>query len=173
MAGVVCELVSLVARASVGPGSREIDSTLRSLKILRSLRALRPLRVISRSESLQVAVGSLGNALPAIGNGVIVCSLILLLYAIVGISLFKGRFWYCVPKFETGTEYSVYLEAQRQKISHIKNQEQCLEAGCQWVNRLRNFDDIWAAICVLWEIMTTEGWLDVMYYAVDSTGISS
>ena len=107
LAGVVCEAASLFAKALAGPNAEDLDSTLRSLKILRTLRALRPLRVISRSESLQVAVGSLGNALPAIVNGVIVCGLILLLYAIVGISLFKGRFWYCKDKYVTGESSEV------------------------------------------------------------------
>lgn len=76
--------------------------TLRSFKILRCLRALRPLRVISRSEGLQIAIGSLGNSLPAIGNGIIVASLIVFIYAIIGISFFKGSFFYCQLKFKSG-----------------------------------------------------------------------
>ena len=35
------------------------------------------------------------GALPAIGNGIIVCCLILYIYAILGISIFKGKFYNC------------------------------------------------------------------------------
>ena len=65
------------------------------MKVLRSLRALRPLRVIGRSESLRLGVTSIFEALPAIFNGIIVASLLLSIYAIIGISCFKGSFFYC------------------------------------------------------------------------------
>lgn len=44
-------------------------------------------------------------------------------------------------------------------------------AGGDWMNRERNFDSIMSALLVLQEIITTEGWLDVMYYGIDSTGL--
>ena len=70
-------------------------STLRTLKVLRSLRALRPLRIISKNEGLKLAVSSLFTALPAIANGILICTLVIFIYAIIGISLFKGQFYYC------------------------------------------------------------------------------
>ncbi len=65
------------------------------MKVLRCLRALRPLRVIGRSESLRLGVTSIFEALPAIFNGIIVASLVLFIYAIIGTSLFKGSFFHC------------------------------------------------------------------------------
>mmetsp|Transcript_5497 Transcript_5497/g.8600 ORF Transcript_5497/g.8600 Transcript_5497/m.8600 type:complete len:103 (+) Transcript_5497:4506-4814(+) len=73
-----------------------LDSqTLKSFKVLRTLRALRPLRMISKNQGLKLAVGSLFGALPAIANGMIVCSLFVLIYAIIGINFFKGQFYHC------------------------------------------------------------------------------
>ena len=68
------------------------QETLKSFKVLRSLRALRPLRIINRNEGLSLAVGSLFGAMPAIANGMIICFLVVFIYAIIGISLFKGQF---------------------------------------------------------------------------------
>jgi hypothetical protein len=65
------------------------------LKVLRAFRALRPLRVVSRNQGIKLAVGSLFGALPAILNGFIVTMLAVFIYAIVGISLFKGQFYKC------------------------------------------------------------------------------
>lgn len=171
--GVVCEIAELIARATAAPDqAADLGGALRSLKMLRTLRALRPLRVVSRSESLQVAVGSLGNALPAIGNGVVVCGLIVFIYAIVGISFFKGRFWHCQPKYVSGALIegaagSLSLEDLRK----VDTKQDCLDQGGAWVNQERNFDSIAGAIPVLCEIITTEGWLEVMYSAVDSRGV--
>lgn len=135
---------------------------LRSFKVLRSLRALRPLRVIGRSEALRLAVGSLFGALPAIINGLIVCSLVVFIYAIIGISFFKGRFWECKFKFSDNEE------SLKEKVF---KKADCLRLGGTWTNEDRNFDNIFNAISLLCEIITTEGWLEVMYTAIDSKGI--
>jgi voltage-dependent calcium channel T type alpha-1G len=53
----------------------------------------------------------------------------------------------------------------------VKTRDDCLAAGGEWQNSERNFDNIFSAIWVLQEIITTEGWLDVMYFGIDSMGI--
>ncbi|CAK9065858.1 unnamed protein product [Durusdinium trenchii] len=46
----------------------------------------------------------------------------------------------------------------------------CLEQGSRWVPTIsQNFDNIWYGMLTLFEISTTEGWVDVMYSAADST----
>ena len=55
--------------------------------------------MISKNQGLRLAVGSLFGAMPAIANGMIVCFLFVLIYAIIGISMFKGTFYHC--EFET------------------------------------------------------------------------
>jgi hypothetical protein len=62
----------------------------KSLRSLRALRALRPLRVISRNPSLKLVVNALIKALKPLGEVVLVCSLIFLIFGIVTTSLFKG-----------------------------------------------------------------------------------
>jgi hypothetical protein len=44
----------------------------------------------------------------------------------------------------------------------------CVEQGGMWVNMNQHFDDIFAAVRSLFEISTTEGWVDVMYAAMDA-----
>mmetsp|Transcript_75812 Transcript_75812/g.164111 ORF Transcript_75812/g.164111 Transcript_75812/m.164111 type:complete len:115 (-) Transcript_75812:70-414(-) len=70
------------------------DSTkLKALKALRAFRALRPLRMISRNEGLKLIVDALLTAIPALGNVLMVCSLFIFVFAIVGINIFGGKFW--------------------------------------------------------------------------------
>ena len=72
-----------------------VGSNLAALKALRALRALRPLRMISRNQGMKLIVNALLSSLPAMTNVTIVCFLFLLIFAIVGVSFFKGAFGSC------------------------------------------------------------------------------
>lgn len=51
----------------------------------------------------------------------------------------------------------------------IKDAALCHEQGGSWVRSLpQTFDNVWSALLTLFEISSTEGWVDVMYAACDS-----
>lgn len=72
-------------------------SSFQSLKALRALRGLRPLRVISRNEGMRLVVNALLTSLPSVANVVLVCILFLLIFSIIGVNQFKGKFGSCAP----------------------------------------------------------------------------
>ena len=51
--------------------------------------------MISRNQGMKLIVNALLSSLPAMSNVVIVCFLFLLIFAIVGVSFFKGAFGRC------------------------------------------------------------------------------
>lgn len=52
----------------------------------------------------------------------------------------------------------------------IKDAALCHEQGSRWMPTIsQSFDNIWLAMLTLFEISTTEGWVDVMYAATDKT----
>jgi hypothetical protein len=53
----------------------------------------------------------------------------------------------------------------------IKNRYDCLDYGGEWVNADQNFDDIGRSLITMFAVMTTEGWIGVMWNAVDATRI--
>ena len=71
------------------------DIDLGPIKILRVLRVLRPLRMISRNPGMKIAIQSLINAIPDIGNVMVVSLLFILLFAILGTNFYKGSFYFC------------------------------------------------------------------------------
>lgn len=71
------------------------DVNLEIFKLLRMLRVLRPLRMISRNPGLRIAIQSLINAAPDIGNVLIVSMLFVLLFAILAMNFFKGKYSRC------------------------------------------------------------------------------
>jgi hypothetical protein len=77
-------------------GNSDVDTNqLKSLKALRVIRALRPLRMISRNEGLKIVVNALFSSIPAMTNVLVVCIIFLLIFAIMGVNLFKGSFYSC------------------------------------------------------------------------------
>lgn len=79
------------------------------VKILRLLRTLRPLRFISHNKSMKLLVNTLINSISGIVNVAVVVILIWMMFAILGVSLQKGKMKYC--DMEDGNEnwYS-YME---------------------------------------------------------------
>ena len=84
---VISSLFELLMPIFTGGGGNE---SLKSLKALRALRALRPLRMVSKNEGMKIVVKALMTSLPGLTNVIIICMLILLILAIVGVNLFKG-----------------------------------------------------------------------------------
>jgi len=131
------------------------------IKILRMLRLLRPLRMISKNPGLRIAVHSLINAIPDIGNVLVVSALFLLLFAILGTNLYKGTFYRCHT--EMIPDHLIPL---------IVDKFDCMDYGGDWLNEDQHFDDVPSSIVTLFNVMTTEGWIGVMWSAVDSAKIN-
>lgn len=145
---VVFSLISIVFSEGVDLGV---------IKVLRMLRVLRPLRMISRNPGLRIAVQSLINAIPDIGNVLVVSLLFLLLFAIMGTNFYKGAFYTC----HTNNIPSHFIPKIRDKFD-------CLDFGGEWINADQNFDNVMNSVVTLFNVMTTEGWIEVMWNAVDA-----
>ena len=68
---------------------------LRPLRVLRVMRVLRPLRLISRNAGMKLIITSLFKAMPAVGNVFGVILALQVVFAIIGMQLFSGKFGYC------------------------------------------------------------------------------
>ncbi len=65
------------------------------IRVLRLLRALRPLRVINRAPGLKVVVQTLIGSLKPIGTVLLICGLFFIIFGILGVQLFSGKFHRC------------------------------------------------------------------------------
>ncbi|XP_015914101.1 sodium channel protein 1 brain [Parasteatoda tepidariorum] len=150
---IVCvSVVSIVAESS--------GSGLYALRAFRTLRALRPLRAISRWEGMKIVVNALMSAIPAIFNVLLVCLVFWLIFSIMGVQFFGGRFYRCVGE-----------DGQTLPVNVTSNVEQCLSLNYSWVNRDINFDNVGNAYLALFQVATFEGWTEVMEYATDATEV--
>ncbi|KAF6718453.1 Sodium channel protein type 2 subunit alpha [Oryzias melastigma] len=149
-------LISLVAN-SLG------YSDFAAIKSLRTLRALRPLRALSRFEGMRVVVNALIGAIPSIMNVLLVCLIFWLIFSIMGVNLFAGKFGKCVNR--TGFIHS---------ISIVNNKSDCLamnDTQFYWTTVKVNFDNVGLGYLSLLQVATFKGWMEIMNAAVDSRGV--
>uniref|UniRef100_A0A3Q1ARE4 Sodium channel protein n=1 Tax=Amphiprion ocellaris TaxID=80972 RepID=A0A3Q1ARE4_AMPOC len=138
-------------------------SDLGPIKSLRTLRALRPLRALSRFEGMRVVVNALVGAIPSIFNVLLVCLIFWLIFSIMGVNLFAGKFYRCI---NTTTE-ELFL------LTEVNNHSDCMaikEATqeARWVNVKVNYDNVGSGYLSLLQVATFKGWMYIMYAAVDS-----
>ncbi|XP_056101961.1 sodium channel protein type 4 subunit alpha A [Rhinichthys klamathensis goyatoka] len=150
--------VSLVSLAANLMGYSELGP----IKSLRTLRALRPLRALSRFEGMRVVVNALVGAIPSIFNVLLVCLIFWLIFSIMGVNLFAGKFYHCI---NTTTE-------ERFPMDVVNNRSDCMALmhtnEARWVNVKVNYDNVGLGYLSLLQIATFKGWMDIMYAAVDS-----
>lgn len=65
------------------------------LEIIKIFRVIRVFRLIGKEEGLQLAIKALLQAVPQIANVTIITLLFFLIFGIIGVSYFKGKFYYC------------------------------------------------------------------------------
>uniref|UniRef100_A0AAZ1WZW4 Sodium channel protein n=1 Tax=Oreochromis aureus TaxID=47969 RepID=A0AAZ1WZW4_OREAU len=160
-------------------------SELGAIKSLRTLRALRPLRALSRFEGMKVVVNALVGAVPSIFNVLLVCLIFWLIFSIMGVNLFAGKFYYCFNE----TSEELFLPDK------VDNKTQCLAliqenfTEVRWKNLKINYDNVGMGYLSLLQVVideprklmfrtfvfqaTFKGWMDIMYAAVDSRQVES
>ncbi|XP_053455663.1 sodium channel protein type 10 subunit alpha isoform X3 [Nycticebus coucang] len=143
-------------------------SEIAPIKALRTLRALRPLRALSRFEGMRVVVDALVGAIPSIMNVLLVCLIFWLIFSIMGVNLFAGKFWRCINT--TNDEFSLV------PLSIVNNKTECeiqnYTGNFFWVNVKVNFDNVAMGYLALLQVATFKGWMDIMYAAVDSREVN-
>ncbi|XP_071247574.1 LOW QUALITY PROTEIN: voltage-dependent T-type calcium channel subunit alpha-1G-like [Salvelinus alpinus] len=140
-------LVSLVSNSS--------PKILGMLRVLRLLRTLRPLRVISRAPGLKLVVETLMSSLKPIGNIVVICCAFFIIFGILGVQLFKGKFFAC----------------QGEDVRNVTNKSDCMMANYKWVRQQYNFDNLAQALMSLFVLASKDGWVDIMYDGLDAVGV--
>ncbi|ERE68697.1 voltage-dependent T-type calcium channel subunit alpha-1H-like protein [Cricetulus griseus] len=148
---VLVSLVDIIVAMASAGGAK----ILGVLRVLRLLRTLRPLRVISRAPGLKLVVETLISSLRPIGNIVLICCAFFIIFGILGVQLFKGKFYYC-----EGTD-----------TRNITTKAECHAAHYRWVRRKYNFDNLGQALMSLFVLSSKDGWVNIMYDGLDAVGI--
>ncbi|KAA8495059.1 Sodium channel protein type 10 subunit alpha [Porphyridium purpureum] len=158
-------------------------------RALRALRVLRILRLVRRFDGLKLVVQALALSFIPCINVILVALVIWLVFAILGVQLFAGKFYSCQcpesmnPDICSDVTAAVAMgiafrqgpvsgmtECDPSTITGNTAPEQCLAMGGTWTNFPSNFDNTGIALLTLFEVASLSNWLDIMYAAMDATG---
>ncbi|EDW02408.1 GH19909 [Drosophila grimshawi] len=138
----------------------EENENLKVLRSLRTLRALRPLRAISRWQGMRIVVNALMYAIPSIFNVLLVCLVFWLIFSIMGVQFFGGKFFKCINEL-----------GELLPITEVNDKWDCIEQNYTWINSKITFDHVGMGYLALLQVATFEGWMEVMADAVDARGV--
>ncbi|MED6273336.1 Sodium channel protein type 8 subunit alpha [Characodon lateralis] len=97
-------------------------------------------------------------------NVLLVCLIFWLIFSIMGVNLFAGKYYYCFN--ETAEQYF--------EPDVVNNKTECFAlinlnyTEVRWKNVKINFDNVGAGYLALLQVATFKGWMDIMYAAIDS-----
>lgn len=98
----------------------------------------------------KVVVNALVGAIPAILNVLLVCLIFWLIFCILGVYFFSGKFGRCVNRTDANSviNYSI-----------VANQSQCEGGNFSWVTLPVNFDNVGMAYLALLQVVSAVGML--------------
>lgn len=136
-------LVSFINLMASIFGSGKIQA-LKTMRTLRAMRGLRPLRALQRFQGMRVVVNALIQAIPSIFNVLLVCLIFWLIFSIMGVQMFGGKFWRCVhPQTKRVVTYE-----------EAANRFECIERNLSWSNPQINFDNVPNAYLALFQVVS-------------------
>ncbi|NWV35321.1 CAC1S protein, partial [Grantiella picta] len=146
------------------------------VKALRAFRVLRPLRLVSGVPSLQVVLNSIIKAMVPLLHIALLVLFMIIIYAIVGQELFKGRMHKTC--YYIGTDVIATVESEMPApCTSSGHGRHCTINGSEcrggWPgpnNGITHFDNFGFAMLTVYQCITMEGWTEVLYWVNDAMG---
>ncbi|XP_065603601.1 voltage-dependent L-type calcium channel subunit alpha-1S isoform X2 [Cyrtonyx montezumae] len=146
------------------------------VKALRAFRVLRPLRLVSGVPSLQVVLNSIIKAMVPLLHIALLVLFMIIIYAIVGQELFKGKMHKTCYYLGTDVIATVGSEkpAPCTTSGHGRhcsiNGTECRSGWPGPNNGITHFDNFGFAMLTVYQCITMEGWTEVLYWVNDAIG---
>ena len=120
------------------------------IKILKIFVTFRFIMIIQFYKGLKKAVLALFYSLWEIFQLLVFFFLFILLFAAIGVKLYKGSMYLC-------------QNLDEETMEKVNTSTDCFDNGGDWVNSDFNFDNIFKAIDLLFMVANSSGWLPLMY----------
>ncbi|KAG2448926.1 hypothetical protein HYH02_006274 [Chlamydomonas schloesseri] len=144
----ILEIILLTITTSVG-----------AVSALRVLRAFKPLRLLTRSAGMRLVFKSVTMSLMSMANVSVVCILFFLIFAILGVQLFSGRFYRCNDDTVAG---------QTECVGNFTDPLTNSTLERHWSNDFPNFDNTGNALLCCFITATLNGYTEIMVNAMSA-----
>ena len=142
----------------INNASENISNSMKVLRFIKLLRLFRIIKIFELSKSLQAVIKSFYNSCIEVIKIVLIASLFILIFDIIGVNYFRGRFSRCD-----------FLNVPQEFMSKVRDKWSCLDYGGDWVTPYPNLDNIGTGFILFFEMMTTDNWSKYMFYSMDAT----
>uniref|UniRef100_A0A8C4I3F3 Voltage-dependent N-type calcium channel subunit alpha n=1 Tax=Dicentrarchus labrax TaxID=13489 RepID=A0A8C4I3F3_DICLA len=140
------------------------------LRTLRAVRVLRPLKLVSGIPSLQVVLKSIMKAMvPLLQIGLLLFFAIVM-FAIIGVEFYMGKFHTTCFRIDTGERAADWPCGLEPPARTCPNGTECREYWTGPNFGITNFDNILFAVLTVFQCITMEGWVDILYSTNDVAG---
>ncbi|XP_058631751.1 calcium channel, voltage-dependent, N type, alpha 1B subunit, a isoform X7 [Onychostoma macrolepis] len=140
------------------------------LRTLRAVRVLRPLKLVSGIPSLQVVLKSIMKAMvPLLQIGLLLFFAILM-FAIIGLDFYMGKFHRTCFRNDTGEQAADFPCGLDPPARTCEGGTVCTVYWTGPNFGITNFDNILFAVLTVFQCITMEGWVDILYNANDASG---
>uniref|UniRef100_A0A8C5FFM6 Voltage-dependent N-type calcium channel subunit alpha n=1 Tax=Gadus morhua TaxID=8049 RepID=A0A8C5FFM6_GADMO len=140
------------------------------LRTLRAVRVLRPLKLVSGIPSLQVVLKSIMKAMvPLLQIGLLLFFAIVM-FAIIGVEFYMGKFHTTCFTIDTGDKVTDWPCGKEPPARTCPNGTECKEYWTGPNFGITNFDNILFAVLTVFQCITMEGWVDILYNTNDVAG---
>ena len=168
-------VISIISATS----SPDSGGNVGTLKALRAIRSLRPLRVIKRFPGLRVIVVSFLSCLSDVFQTAALVALWFVFFGMIGVNFFKGKFYACYDpqnQIYYGNSYNQPGPLYKPPPplagpGSVPTIIECVGAGggglAVWQNKPYSFDTLWEAVMTLFQMCTTEGWVEMIASTMD------
>uniref|UniRef100_A0A8C5SXA9 Voltage-dependent L-type calcium channel subunit alpha n=1 Tax=Laticauda laticaudata TaxID=8630 RepID=A0A8C5SXA9_LATLA len=161
---VILEKISLMDSALLsGQGGFDV-------KALRAFRVLRPLRLVSGIPSLQVVLNSIIKAMLPLFHIAVLVVFMLIIYAIVGQELFKGKMHKTCYYNGTGMECPAPCSTSGHGRSCTIPGSECRGPWAGPNYGITHFDNFGFSMLTVYQCISMEGWTEVLYWVNDAIG---
>uniref|UniRef100_A0A8B9NTV5 Voltage-dependent L-type calcium channel subunit alpha n=1 Tax=Accipiter nisus TaxID=211598 RepID=A0A8B9NTV5_9AVES len=141
------------------------------VKALRAFRVLRPLRLVSGVPSLQVVLNSIIKAMVPLLHIALLVLFMIIIYAIVGQELFKGKMHKtCYYLGTVASEKPAPCTSSGHGRHCTINGTECRSGWPGPNNGITHFDNFGFAMLTVYQCITMEGWTEVLYWVNDAIG---
>lgn len=133
--------------------------------LLRASRALRAFRLMTRYEATKIIIVAVIQAVPHVLQGLIFVAFVFFVLGVVGVKLFKGRYYTCsddsivhkadcVGFFNASVQGPIFVETRLEERF--------------WLREPYHFDHLGSALLSLFVVTVGDGWAEIMYAGMHS-----
>jgi len=152
------------------------------ISAIKVIRILRPLRTINQIPNMSSLVATILNSLPIMFDVMVLFLFMLIMFGTIATQLLGGHLEKrCVYIDADGMKYTSFIQGeesdficQDQKFCDDNAKEWKLETRCEYIGNpisdTYSFDNIMLSIMNIFEMITLEGWTEMMYIVRDAEG---